>query len=125
RLRLVDWSCSASKRPMKAIPISRSEPEWRSDVTDCLRKVLLEQARAGSLMTYRQLAERLSLRPPGTIRRVAEALEILMTEDASAGRPLVAAFCVSRLGEGLPARGFFLKARDLGLFSGDPNGPEA
>ncbi|HLW26089.1 MAG TPA: hypothetical protein VKY54_00030 [Kiloniellales bacterium] len=94
-------------------------------MTDCLRKILLEQARAGSLATYRQLAERLSLRPPGTIRRVAEALEILMTEDASAGRPLVAAFCVSRLGEGLPARGFFLKARDLGLFSGDPNGPEA
>jgi hypothetical protein len=52
-------------------------------------------------------------------------LEQLMDKDAAAGRPLLAAFAVSKARPGLPARGFFLKAQALGLFSGDPEGREA
>ena len=48
-----------------------------------------------------------------------------MDEDAAAGRPLLAAFAVSKARSGVPARGFFLKAQTLGLFSGDPEGREA
>lgn len=46
------------------------------------------------------------------------ALEQLMEEDARAGRPLVAAFAVSGLGNGLPAPWFFRKAESLGKFAG-------
>lgn len=65
-------------------------------------------------LTYQQLAEALGLEPPGTIQRVAQALETLMREDAQAGCPLIAALVVSRRGEGLPADGFFELAVALG-----------
>ncbi|MCW5711469.1 hypothetical protein J2Y63_006980 [Shinella sp. BE166] len=92
---------------------------------DRLRVVLIEQARTGEPVTYRELADRLGLTPPQTIHRVAQALEVLMAEDALAGRPLLAALCVSRLQQRLPARGFFVTAEALGIFAGDPEGLEA
>ena len=87
-----------------------------------LRLILEETARAGALVGYRQLAERLQLQPPQTIRRVALLLEALMEEDMAAGRPFVAALCVSRINGQLPRRDFFLKAAALGAFAGDPEG---
>ena len=90
-----------------------------------LRALLAAQARAGVPVSYRQAADRLGLVPPGAITRIGAALEALMEEDAAAGRPLLAALCVSRTGSGLPGRGFFDKAAALGLFGGDPAGPAA
>jgi hypothetical protein len=84
---------------------------------DDLRKTLSDQAKAGTTITYAALAERLGLKPPGTIHRLAQALEHLMDEDAAAGRPLLAALCVSKARPGLPGPGFFLKAQTLGLHS--------
>ncbi|MDI5922322.1 hypothetical protein QLQ86_16145 [Halomonas sp. LR5S13] len=69
--------------------------------------------------TYQQLAEALGLAPPGTIRRVAGALETLMEEDAAAGRPMIAALVVSRRGD-LPRQGFFDRAVPLGRFPVEP-----
>jgi hypothetical protein len=92
---------------------------------DDLRQALIDQARTGAPTTYRELAERLGLQPPQTIRRIGEAIEALMEEDVAAIRPLLAALCVSKTLSGIPSRGFFLKAEALGLFSGDPMGPEA
>ena len=71
------------------------------------------------------LANRLALEPPNTIRRIIEALEDLMEEDVAAGRPILAAICVSKAWTGIPQPGFFLTAQALGVFSGDPTGPEA
>jgi hypothetical protein len=48
-----------------------------------------------------------------------------MEEDVAMGHPLLAAFAVSKAQPGIPARGFFLKAQALGVFSGDPAGQEA
>lgn len=90
-----------------------------------LRPLLLAHARAARVTTYTELADRLGLEPPHTIHRVTEALEALMAEDVAAGRPLLAALCVSRLQHGLPARGFFITARDLGVFAGSPEGEDA
>ncbi|MGD9598523.1 MAG: hypothetical protein AB7G76_13150 [Steroidobacteraceae bacterium] len=89
-----------------------------------LRPLLLEHAQAASTTTYKRLADRLGLEPPHTIHRVTEALEALMAEDVAAGRPLLAALCVSRL-HGLPARGFFMTAHALGVFAGNPEGADA
>lgn len=90
-----------------------------------LRAALVERARRGESVTYRELAAELGIRPPLSIHRLGIALDALMAEDAAAGRPLLAALCISRLGHGLPTRGFFIDAAALGLFSGDPDGPEA
>ncbi len=92
---------------------------------DDLRDELLGRVRTGLPATYKELADRLALAPPRTVHRVTEALEQLMDEDAAAGRPLLATLAVSKARPGLPACGFFLKARALGLFSGDPEGREA
>lgn len=95
------------------------------DLIPRLRTLLAAQAREGAPISYRQAADRLGLVPPGVIGRIGAALEALMVEDAAQGRPLLAAVCISRSGSGLPARGFFDKAAGLGLFTGDPAGPEA
>ncbi len=71
-------------------------------------------------LTYQQLATALGLQPPGTIQRVATALEALMREDAGKGRAFVAALVVSRRGEGVPAAGFFELAVELGCFPAQP-----
>lgn len=97
----------------------------QGQLKDRLRQALVEQARIGSLATYKQLADRLELEPPYTIHRVTQALETLMAEDVAAGRPLLAALCVSKLHQRLPRRGFFITAAALGIFTGDPDGPEA
>jgi hypothetical protein len=48
-----------------------------------------------------------------------------LADDVTADRPMLAALCVSRMRPGIPVRGFFLAAQVLGVFSGDPTGPEA
>ncbi|MCC5882117.1 MAG: hypothetical protein JJU25_05710 [Halomonas sp.] len=81
---------------------------------------LLEATDAAALpMTYQQLAEALGLTPPRTIQRVAQALEMLMREDAERGRAFIAALVVSRR-DGLPAQGFFELAVSLERFPADP-----
>ena len=90
-----------------------------------LRQALIDQAQTGNLTTYKELADRLGLTPPHTIHRIGEALETLMEEDVAVGRPMLAALCVSKAWPGIPARGFFLAAQILGIFSGDPTGQEA
>ena len=90
-----------------------------------LRQALIDQAQTGNPTTYRELANHLGLEPPNTIHRITEALESLMEDDVTAGRPILSAICISKIGTGIPARGFFLAAEALGIFSGDPTGPEA
>lgn len=90
-----------------------------------LRDLLTDIARAGETRTYQQVAQALGLEPPQTIHRLTVALERLMTEDAAAGRPLLAAVVVSRTREGLPAPGFFAHVRQLGRHDGPEKGPEA
>jgi hypothetical protein len=64
-------------------------------------------------------------RVPITIHQVAEALELLMAEDAATDRPFIAAIAISKARGGLPAPGFFECARLVGRFAGDEAGPEA
>jgi hypothetical protein len=92
---------------------------------DRLRQALMERATLGSPTSYKALADRLGLVPPQTIHRICEALEILMEEDVAAGRPMLIALYVSKTGANMPAQGFFLKARLLGVFSAVPGGADA
>ncbi|VDC31608.1 hypothetical protein [Pseudogemmobacter humi] len=84
--------------------------------SDALPARLAALAAAGETVSYGALARDLGLR----IVELTGALEALMEEDAASGRPFRAALCRSRLGDGLPAPGFFLKARALGADIADP-----
>ena len=90
-----------------------------------LEAVLVPVAMSGGVTTYRDLAVALGLKPPGTVQKVATALEAMMGEHAAEGRPQLAAVVVSRSGEGLPAPGFFERLVELGLYDGPPEGPGA
>jgi len=96
-----------------------------SALTSRARTHLCQIAGQTTPITYQTLARALDLRPPNTIHQVTAALELLMEEDAAAGRPLIAALVVSKARGGLPAPGFFNAAQRLGRFAGDPSGPEA
>lgn len=65
-------------------------------------------------ISYGALARDLGIPGPGAIAKLTAALEALMQADAAAGQPLLAAVCAARLGQGLPAQGFFDMARALG-----------
>jgi uncharacterized Zn-finger protein len=82
-----------------------------------LRAFLESIANRRISMTYQELAKALHVLPPHSIRRVTEALERLMEEDAVANRPFIAALAISKVRDGLPAPGFFNCARRLGRFA--------
>jgi hypothetical protein len=75
-----------------------------------LEHALAALAAAGETTTYGALAKTLGLR----MADLTAQLEALMVDDTAQGRPLRAALCAARLGQGLPARGFFDKAAQLG-----------
>ncbi len=77
---------------------------------------LTELARAGETVTYGTLARDIGIR----IGALTEALEVLMAVDVARGVPLRAALCEARLGNGLPAPGFFECAERLGVRWSDP-----
>lgn len=84
-----------------------------------LRALLSDRKAGAACLTYQELATALGLAPPGTIQRIAGALEQTMREDVAAGRPMIAALVVSRT-DGQPRRGFFDLAVELGRFPADP-----
>lgn len=61
-------------------------------------------------MTYGALAKDLGWR----VSTLTDALEALMEEDARTGRPFRAVLLDAKMTPGLPAEGFFQKARELG-----------
>ncbi|MCC5988320.1 MAG: hypothetical protein JJT95_11605 [Pararhodobacter sp.] len=83
-----------------------------------VREILTRRDPDDPFITYQALASELGLQPPGTIQRVAAALEQTMREDVAAGRPMIAALVISRAGD-MPRRGFFDLAVALGRFPDD------
>ena len=88
-------------------------------LADDLRALLTRRTPADPFTAYQEVATALGLQPPGTIQRVAAALEQTMREDVAAGRPMIAALVISREGD-MPRRGFFDLAVALGRFPEDP-----
>ena len=84
-----------------------------------IRDSLAQRGPDDPFITYQALASALGLQPPGTIQRVAAALEQTMREDVAAGRPMIAALVISRAGD-MPRLGFFDLAVTLGRFPEDP-----
>lgn len=91
------------------VPPPRDETPLRGRVRAHLEALVPEDGP----ITYGALARAMGLWMPGSVRKVTQALEETMDEDAAAGRPFVAARVVSRAGH-LPGKGFFEKASALG-----------
>lgn len=85
-----------------------------------LETALTALAKTRSTTTYGVLAAELGLTGPGRIARLTTALEALMEQDSAKGQALRAALVTGRASNGLPARGFFDKARALGHDVDDP-----
>ena len=66
-------------------------------------------------ITYNALAATANMTGPHKIHRLTAWLEQLMAEDHDNERPLRAAVVISKARGGLPAPGFFDKAKELGL----------
>ena len=66
-------------------------------------------------ITYNALATTANMTGPYKIHRLTSWLEQLMAEDHHNDRPLRAAVVISKARGGLPAPGFFDKAKELGL----------
>ncbi len=83
---------------------------------------LLDRARVQRrTLTYLEVADALAIPSPKRIHKTARLIELLLKQDAEAGRPIRAALVTSRARPGLPAEGFFDRARRLGLYAGgDP-----
>jgi len=90
-----------------------------------LRVNLRMVAALQATITYHEAARGIGLTPPHIIHSVTTLLEELMAEDAAEGHPFIAAMVVSRVGDGLPAQGFFEAAARLGRYRGDPWSAEA
>ncbi|WP_376690441.1 hypothetical protein [Wenzhouxiangella sp. EGI_FJ10409] len=72
-------------------------------------------------LTYLEVADALAVPAPKRIHKTARLVELLLKQDFEAGRPIRAALVTSRARPGLPAEGFFERARRLGLYAGgDP-----
>ena len=66
-------------------------------------------------ITYNALAATANMTGPQKIHRLTSWLEQLMAEDYHNDQPLRAAVVISKASGGLPAPGFFDKAKELGL----------
>jgi len=96
-----------------------------ADLTQAVRAALEIQAGSGRTVTYRDLAALVPVPPPHGIHKLTLALEDLVREDHAAGRPLIAALAVSRVGEGIPGQGCFQLLAELGRYAGPERGAEA
>ena len=89
-----------------------SDPEsWQQNAHDEIIAVIKNKDR----ITYNALAATAKMTGPHKIHRLTSWLEQLMAEDHYNDRPLRAAVVISKARGGLPAPGFFNKAKELGL----------
>jgi len=93
--------------------VIEAAPDKDRDLAGRVRAHLRDLPDDQATITYGALARSLGLWMPGSVRRVTQALETTMREDAAQNRPFIAARVISRAGDGLPAKGFFDLARTL------------
>ena len=77
------------------------------------------------LISYAELADTAQIPPPHRIHKLTIWLEALVAADHQSARPLRAAWVISRQRGQIPAPGFFMKCREIGLYDGPVKGAKA
>ncbi len=98
-----------------------NKPVWHRRAEMALASVIATHR----LITYAELADAATVPPPHRIHKLTLWLETTVVLDHRAGCKLRMAWVISRTRGGLPAPGFFIKCRELGLYDGPDNGPRA
>lgn len=97
---------------IQEVPPARKRAQ-ADPLADDVRRYLEALEPGQAPVTYGRLARALGFYMPGSVRKITQALETTMREDADAGRHFVAALAVNR-GTGMPGKGFFDLAAQLG-----------
>ena len=88
--------------------------------------IILENcSKSGKLITYGNLAKEVNIPPPNTIKKLTSWLEDITIERTKLKKPLISALVVSKSDGKLPARGFFLFCKKIGIYNGKETGNEA
>ena len=77
------------------------------------------------LVSYAELADAAQIPTPHRIHKLTEWLEKLVVIDHQSAKPMRAAWVVSRQRGRIPAPGFFMKCREIGLYDGPVKGSKA
>ena len=101
--------------------MTQSENEWQIRAEMALAVAVQNR----TLITYAELADAASIPAPHRINKLSVWLEATMDSDCAQSIPLRAAWVISRARGGLPAPGFFIKCKALGLYDGVPEGAAA
>ena len=95
----------------RSINLNSGPGSWQQNVHAEIMAVIKNKDQ----ITYNALAATANMTGPHKIHRLTSWLEQLMAEDHHNDRPLRAAVVISKARGGLPAPGFFEKAKELGL----------
>jgi len=97
-----------------------------SELQQHLRGHLERLATNGETISYRQLATLAEIPAPRVIRRLTDLLEEIVHEDHATGiTASVACLAVSQAIPAIPRAGYFMLLRELEIYSGPDEGPEA
>ena len=77
------------------------------------------------LISYAELADTAQIPSPHRIHKLTMWLETLVADDHQLAKPLRAAWVVSRQRGQIPAPGFFIKCKEIGLYDGPAKGANA
>ena len=101
--------------------MTKDDNEWQIRAEMALAVAMQNR----TLITYAELADAASIPAPHRINKLSVWLEATMDRDCAQSMPLRAAWVISRARGGLPAHGFFIKCKTLGLYDDAPEGAAA
>lgn len=101
--------------------MTKDDNEWQIRAEMALAVAMQNR----TLITYAELADAATIPAPHRINKLSVWLEATMDSDCAQSMPLRAAWVISRARGGLPAPGFFIKCKALGLYDGDHDGAAA
>ncbi|KKJ76992.1 hypothetical protein WH95_10000 [Kiloniella litopenaei] len=90
-----------------------------------IRSVLEDTARKHQTISYRMLAIEAEIPGPQIIHKLTTALEDIFRTDYKNGVLSLVPLAVSRGTPPIPRSGFFILLRELGLYDGQDQGPDA
>ena len=104
-----------------AVKMMNDQIDWQQRASVALDSAIASR----HLISYAELAETAQIPSPHRIHKLTMWLERLIDNEHQSAKPLRAAWVVSRHREQIPAPGFFMKCREIGLYDGPVNGAKA